>query len=80
METKVQKWGNSLALRIPQSFAKEAQVAEGSMVDLTIENGCLRVRPVRARRYVLRELLKGVNRRNLHAEVQSGAPVGREAW
>jgi antitoxin MazE len=80
METKIQKWGNSLALRIPRSFAKEAQVAEGSTVDLAIENGCLRVRPVRARRYVLRELLKGVSRRNLHAEVQSGGPVGREAW
>ena len=80
MQTKVQKWGNSLALRIPRSFAAEAQVEEGSTVDVSVENGSLRVRPVRARRYVLRELLKGVSPRNLHSEVETGDAVGREAW
>ena len=38
MHTKVQKWGNSLALRIPRSFAAEAQVEEGSTVDVSVEN------------------------------------------
>ncbi|MBI2316223.1 MAG: AbrB/MazE/SpoVT family DNA-binding domain-containing protein [Betaproteobacteria bacterium] len=80
MHTKIQKWGNSLGLRIPRSFAAEAQVEEGSTVDVSVENGCLRVRPLRARRYVLRELLKGVRPRNLHAEVLTGAPFGRESW
>jgi len=80
MHTKVQKWGNSLALRIPRSFAAEAQVEEGSTVDVSVENGILRVRPVRARRYVLREILKRVSPRNLHAEIHSGDRVGREAW
>ena len=80
MQTKIQKWGNSLGLRIPRSFAVEAQVKEGSMVDLSIQDGCLRVRPVRSRRYVLRELLKEVSPHNLHAEIQSGHPIGREAW
>ena len=80
MQTKIQKWGNSLGLRIPRSFAAEAQVGEGSTVDVSVENGCLWIRPVRARRYVLRELLKGIRPRNLHAEVPSGGPVGREAW
>jgi antitoxin MazE len=80
MQTKVQKWGNSLALRIPRSFAAEAQVEEGSTVDVSVENGSLRVRPVRARRYALRELLKGVSQRNLHSEVETGEAVGREAW
>ena len=73
MKTRTRKWGNSLALRIPRSFAAEAQVEEGgSTVDLSVENGSLRVRPVRARRYILRELLKGVSPRNLHSEVESG--------
>ncbi len=80
MQTKIQKWGNSLALRIPRSFAADAQVEEGSMVDVSVENGCLQVRPVRARRYVLRDLLRGISPRNLHAEVQTGGMVGREAW
>ena len=80
MRTKIQKWGNGLGLRIPSSFAAEAQVEEGSTVDLSIENGSLRIRPVRARTYALKELLKKVNPRNLHGEVATGVAVGREAW
>jgi antitoxin component of MazEF toxin-antitoxin module len=37
------------------------------------------VRPVR-QRYRLRDLLKAVDARNPHAEVQTGRPVGREIW
>ena len=80
MQTKVQKWGNSLGLRIPRSFAAEAQVEEGSTVDLSVESGSLVVRPLRVRKYALRRLLKNVNRQNLHREVPTGAPSGREVW
>jgi antitoxin MazE len=79
METKVQKWGNSLGVRIPRSFAAEARVEAGSTVDLSIENGSLRIRPVR-HRYALRDLLRKVTRRNRHDEVGTGAPIGRETW
>jgi antitoxin MazE len=79
MVTRVQKWGNSLALRIPQSFAMEAKVAAGTAVDIAVEKGQLVVRPVR-QRYRLRDLLKSVNPRNVHGEIQTGHPVGREIW
>ena len=80
MQTRIQKWGNSLGLRIPRAFAAEAEVEEGSTVDLSVENGCLRVRPVRPRRFHLRDLLKGIRRSNLHPEVGTGDAVGREGW
>ena len=80
MLTKVQQWGNSLALRIPRSFAAEAEVEAGSVVDISVGKDGLRVRPVRRRKYALRKLLEGVTRRNLHAEVETGRPVGREVW
>ena len=80
MQTKVQKWGNSYGVRIPRSFAAEVQVEAGSAVDLSVQNGSLLVRPLRARKHKLSTLLKKVNRRNLHGEVASGKPVGREAW
>src|SRR5260370_13766212 len=80
MQTKIQKWGNSLGLRIPRSFAAEAQVEEGAAVDLSVENGRLLVRPLRVRKYSLNVLLRKVNRRNLHGEVSTGRAVGREAW
>lgn len=80
MQTKIQKWGNSLGLRIPRSFAAEAQVEEGATVDLSVQDGWLLIRPLRVRKYSLNVLLKKVSRRNLHAEISTGRAVGREAW
>lgn len=80
MQAKIQKWGNSLGLRIPKAFALEADVGEGSTVDLSVENGNILVRPQEGRKYVLSQLLREVNRSNIHAEVETGASVGREIW
>ena len=80
MQTKIQKWGNSLGLRIPRAFAAEVQVEEGSTVDLSVEDGRLLVRPLRGRKYAVSDLLKKVTRRNLHGEVPTGGPTGREIW
>lgn len=80
MHTKIQKWGNSLGLRIPRSFAAEAQVEEGATVDLSVDNGRLLVRPLRVRQYSLNALLRKVSRRNLHGEVSTSKAVGRELW
>lgn len=79
MQTKIQRWGNSLGLRIPKSFAEEARVEAGSTVDLSIEGGDLVIRPLR-RRYTLRSLVAGINRDNVHESVDTGEPVGRETW
>ena len=80
MQTKIRKWGNSLGLRIPRAFALEARVEEGATVDLSVENGWLLVRPLRARKFALGALLRKVTRRNLHGEIQTGTAVGREVW
>ena len=80
MQTRIQKWGNSLGLRIPKSFAEEAGVEAGSEVNLSVEDGELIVRPARLPRYELKDLLRGVNDTNLHDELQTGSPVGREIW
>ena len=79
MQTRIQKWGNSLGLRIPRSLAAEAQVEEGATVDLSVEDGRLLVRPLRVRKYDLRGLLRKVGRRKLHGEVSTGKAVSREA-
>jgi antitoxin MazE len=80
MQTKIQKWGNSLGLRIPRSFAAEAQVEEGTTVDLSVENGRLLIRPLRVRKYSLTALLRKVSSRNVHGEISTGRASGREAW
>jgi antitoxin MazE len=80
MQTKIQRWGNSLGLRIPRSFAEEAGVEAGSEVDLSVRDGDLVVRAAKRRTYRLSELLAKVTAKNLHGEVDSGEPIGREVW
>jgi antitoxin MazE len=80
MQTKIQKWGNSLGLRIPKAFARQAGVDAGSEVDLSVEDGQLLVRPTHLPSYNLKHLLRAVTAKNVHREVQTGKPVGREVW
>lgn len=79
MESRVQKWGNSLGLRIPKAFAEEVGVRAGSPVDVTVERGALVVRPSSST-YRLDQLLEAVTPENLHSEMETGLPVGDEVW
>ena len=76
----VQKWGNSLALRIPKPFAQDVGVREGTAVQLSVSEGRLVAAPIRARKARLKDLLARVSKTNLHDEVETGRPVGREGW
>ncbi len=78
MQTKVQKWGNSLALRIPKSFALNIDIKQNEFVDLSISDGKLIITPITAKEYSLKELLAGVSEDNLHKEFDTGIPVGKE--
>lgn len=80
MVTKVQKWGNSLAVRIPKALAEELEAESGVEVDLQVEGGRLIVTPVRRPGYSLEELVAGITPENRHDEVDWGPPRGREAW
>jgi len=80
MDTTVQKWGNSLALRIPRSVAKDIHLHQGAVVDMTLVAGKIMVKPRRQRSYTLRQLLRKVTTRNRHAEVEWGERVGQETW
>lgn len=80
MRAKVQKWGNSLALRIPKPFAREAEVREGTAVDLSIREGKLVVVRAAQGGYTLKQLLRRITKDNLHKETDWGRPAGREMW
>lgn len=80
MRASVQRWGNSLALRIPKAMAQDTRLTQGSEVELMVEKGRLVVAPVRQPHYVLDGLLKKVTPKNRHREVDLGGPVGREVW
>jgi antitoxin MazE len=80
MQVQVQKWGNSLALRIPKSFAVESRIEQGALVDLSVVDGKLVVSPVTQKSYTLNELLEGVTKQNIHGETDWGGAIGGEVW
>ncbi|MBI2999581.1 MAG: AbrB/MazE/SpoVT family DNA-binding domain-containing protein [Deltaproteobacteria bacterium] len=80
MHVRVRKWGNSLAVRIPKPLAEDAEVKEGTVLNLAVSGGKVVATPVQKRKLSLKQLLAQVNRKNLHSEVDSGRSVGREVW
>jgi antitoxin MazE len=80
MNATVQKWGNSLALRIPRSLAKDAHLHQGTMVELAVVEGGVLLKPKKRRKVGLAQMLKGITAKNLHEETKWGAPVGKELW
>lgn len=79
MRVAIRKWGNSLALRIPRALAADTHLTSGSQVDVAVEDGRLIVAPVTAE-MTLDALLAAVTPDNLHGEISTGRPIGREAW
>lgn len=80
MKAAIQRWGNSLAVRIPRAFAAETRIRDGSEVEFSLKGGALVIRPVRRTRLALDDLLKEIKPSNRHEEITTGDPVGREVW
>lgn len=81
MQTTVSRWGNSLALRLPRHVADQVRLAEGTSVQVEVEDGSLRVTPSR-KRFKLAELLAGHVKPENQAEreVDWGEAKGDEVW
>jgi antitoxin MazE len=80
MLTKVQKWGNSLALRIPKAFALDAKLENNTLVEVSLVDGQIVIKPVSTPAWTLEQLLSGVNKGNIHREIDSGEAMGNETW
>ena len=79
MQTIIQKWGNSLAIRIPRSFAKQTNISNGTEVDLSVKKNKMVISPVQKdNKYDLDSFLAEVDDSNIHSEVDFGEPVGKE--
>lgn len=80
MLAKVQKWGNSYAVRIPKALVIDAHMENESVVDISLVKGQIIVKPMEVPTWTLESLLAGVTKSNIHHEVDTGAAVGKEAW
>src|SRR3984957_16484025 len=83
MKTEFVKWGNSLALRIPATFAKEVGASEGKTAEMTVEDDALIVKVTRPRRrapFSWGGRLEGIPPEGYPPGVEGGPPVGNEVW
>ena len=80
MRSKIQMWGNSLALRIPKPFAIEAGLDRDTAVEISLKQGKLVISKATQDEYSLTELLNAINSENIHREVDFGTSVGNEVW
>jgi antitoxin MazE len=78
VNARIQRWGNSLALRLPKAIVERVGVVEGSSVELEAREGRLVLRPVH--QYRLADLLEGIRPDNLHTENEFGQRTGIENW
>ena len=77
MRVVLSRWGNSLGLRIPSGLAKDAKLAEGSILDVRLENGRLVAHAVED--VSLDALLERVTAENRHGAALDTRAVGDEA-
>lgn len=75
MRASIQKWGNSLGVRIPSALSKQLHLSTGNAVDITVKDGLLVIKP---RRYNLKDMLKDINPDDYHEALLDDAPRGKE--
>ncbi len=80
MHGKIQRWGNSLAVRIPKVYAKGVGFEEDTSVEISVNEGDIVISPRPAPAFTLEQLLAGITDENLHEEIATGPAVGNEVW
>jgi antitoxin MazE len=80
MQTRIQKWGNSLAVRIPRNVVAATGVSPDTEVEIWAEGETIMLKPVSRSKLTLDELLADVTPENTHGEVDWGNPAGQEVW
>lgn len=80
MLAKAQKWGNSIAVRIPKPIAEDSGIHEGDHLDIAVVEGSVVLTPQQPPHYRLDDLLQKITSDNLHGEISFGPPVGEEEF
>ena len=77
MQITTSKWGNSLAIRIPKSFARSIGINNGEKLELELKNKQI---VISKPEYSLENLLEKINTKNIHSETKTGSVIGKELW
>jgi antitoxin MazE len=80
METQVRKWGNSLGVRLPLAIATQANILDGTKVDIVFKKNRIEIIPLKLPEYSLEELLSNISTENTYKEISTGESLGNEIW
>jgi antitoxin MazE len=78
MPTTLQRWGNSLGIRLPKAVAEQLNFTTGTEVEFETTGGVLTVRPLRTRKHKLADLLVMAKGPSPHGRLLNDKPRGRE--
>ncbi|HEY4515062.1 MAG TPA: AbrB/MazE/SpoVT family DNA-binding domain-containing protein [Candidatus Paceibacterota bacterium] len=81
MTTTIQKWGNSLGVRLPKELTDNFNLRAGTKISFDSRADGILMKSSTIKRYkTLKDLLKGMKKNNVHELVDWGKPVGKEVW
>ena len=79
MKTKIQKWGNSLGVRLPKNITEQKSLRDGCGVNVVLKDDQIVIEPVKED-ITLDSLLSDVSAGNLHSETDWDSAQGNEVW
>lgn len=79
MKTKIQKWGNSLGVRLPKNITEQKALKEGTGVSIVLKNNQIVIEPV-AEEMTLASLVSDISEQNVHTETEWSDAQGNEVW
>ncbi len=80
METRLQKWGNSLGIRIPSTILKSLNLKSNDRIDLICEDDKIVISKVKIKKISLEERFRNYNGKNLAKDFEWDLPRGNEIW
>lgn len=76
---KIQRWGNSLAVRIPSAIARAAKLSAGQPVEVSVQEFGVAIVPIGQREMTLAEKLQAFDPKRHGGEAMAARRVGHEA-
>lgn len=77
---RVQKWGNSLAIRIPKPLAAQVGFKNQTPVTIEVSDRSIIISSQSEATMQLSQMVDKINRQNIHSEIDFGIKQGRESW
>lgn len=80
MEAKIQKWGNSVEIRIPSSILKSLNIKTNDILNIEQEEDKIVIRIPKKKKISLEERFNNYHGENLSKDFSWDDPMGEEIW